>query len=421
MSVATSPLRDAWDKFNRLLPAFILILVSASGFYTYRGASLLADASGWMDKCAALVVAVACTATLYFLWRGVLLLIPHLDGARLSLSNIVIAIVLALALAIGACLNFVGMAGPDALRRVIADLPSAYTMVFNGAKEAAQVGLAPAVDLQIKAAQFEAMRDNDLKVGGKTGIIGRGPFVARLESIVGALNAAVQQATEKSTLATSLTRDAEQQLDRMRKDATSEKPVYERRDAVKADAERLIQTLSDLASIDLTEEVQKAAAAASDAANSTGGGQDPNPAFHSLATEVAAWAKRVVDEAKRRKAATVLAPPPPMPTINQAALTQMSGYMPQAAIAILLDLAPVPVLALNLLVFWQLRKSEGTERDGIGHRISYADAIALRNLFASQDEGKDQTQPPLPAVPPTTPRRANGHAVADADDAGAAG
>ena len=136
---------------------------------------------------------------------------------------------------------------------------------------------------------------------------------------------------------------------------------------------------------------------------------------------MAAWAKRVVDEAKRRKAATVLAPPPPMPTINQAALTQMSGYMPQAAIAILLDLAPVPVLALNLLVFWQLRKSEGTERDGIGHRISYADAIALRNLFASQDEGKDQTQPPLPAVPLTTPRRANGHAVADADDAGAAG
>ena len=82
-----------------------------------------------------------CTATLYFLWRGVaFILIPHLDGARLSLSNIVIAIVLALALAIGACLNFVGMAGPDALRRVIADLPSAYTMVINGAKEAAQVG-----------------------------------------------------------------------------------------------------------------------------------------------------------------------------------------------------------------------------------------------------------------------------------------
>jgi len=395
------PLAAAVAAGRRLEGPVLVLLVSAAGFYTWRGVSLIEPEGDLLSRAGCALVAASVGAALYVLWRAVLSEVPLYSPEVRRRAWPIVAVIAVFAVGTSTFFNASGLFGREAIERRMTEQVELLADSLPKAKAAADAGLAGRQVLAMQAQKFAAMSTDEHDHGEISHVPGGGAVYGMLAQLATVFQNASQSASDKSAQAITLEADATAKLAALRTlvDA-KDTPLPDKVTAFANEAEPIRAEILQLARIEAASDVRDAQKAARETIKPALAADGAVASLQQAAADT--LTKQVAQLDSLTKYATVPPPPALLPkpiasvTVYQSVIEHLGDFAPLVLAALLIDLLPVPLLALR--VIGQTARDDRTAIPAMLGDLRVADALVFAHVLKRLQD-LQPAQPEQPAAP----------------------
>lgn len=238
----------------------LAILALASGVYTYIGVKGLLDDTGNLSSIAALLYSVAVSVGIFVFWTYVLRFYPLLRRSeeKLKMAGGVVLGSLAI-VAMSSWLNAAALAGSAAVEQHLAETVEEYQRALEQAHSNALAAQSLLPDIEIAAARFQILAEDEQSTGALTGTSGIGTVVQLLGQKAAQLNEIAEQIRKSRGDVQSLFDAGAEHLGAMRSIVASAGAVEQRSTAFSEESVALAAIISELRQTSVAPAVKRTA------------------------------------------------------------------------------------------------------------------------------------------------------------------
>ena len=419
-------LRNGLGRLEVTTKVTLAVLALASGVYTYLGVRGLLQGSGAVIFFGAIIYSSAVSVGIYAFWSYLLRFMPHV-------SHWVDRQLLLLAMVVGSCmiiamsswLNAAALAGGAALEQHLANTTEAYQQRLDKAHGNALAAQSLLPDIELAAARFQRLSDEERASGSLTGTSGSGTVVQLLRQMSTQLTQLAEGVRANREQVDSLFRQGGRHLAQMRKIVSGSGPIEPRSNVYANEAVALAGVIASLQQTSIAPSVKRVALdlTAGFVAPAASGQSADLAARQTAVVSRVQKAVRVQAKGLAQAADDILQRDPAQPlrftplSTPEAVLLYAKDFLPSWAGAISIDLMPGVLILILCGVQGSIRRSEGGDIDA--HLVTAADLMRAMRLYQTMQAGEEGSgsQPAAPAPATSQPATSQGAAetVVDRD------
>lgn len=365
-------LRAGQARLETTTRVTLAVLALASGVYTYLGVRGLLNGAPATVFLGAVIYSSAVSIGIYAFWSYLFRFLPHVTsaGARASLF-VAMTVGSGMIVAMSSWLNAAALAGGAALEQHMSRAAEAYQAELDTAHANALAAQSLLPDIQLAAARFAALSEDEQATGALTGASGAGTVVQLLRQMSGELQRLADEVDANADEVARSYAEGSRRLSRMRAFIAGSSPIEARAQLFGEETLALIGEIASLQQLSVAPSVRRAAedlesvfiapaADGGDAELRRRQGEIVTRVRRAIEAQAAALARAADDILAREPARTPqfesLSPP-------EAVLRYGMNFLPSWAGAISIDLLPAVLIFIMIIVEGAIRRTDGDDLD----------------------------------------------------------